>query len=337
MIMNIKLFAAWCLEHGIESPLEIKTRPGDRYTILKDSKSSNDEEQRLVLCPLSASIVEPTKEELADRLQFERQQGSKSKFAPYVDILPQSLPDLPRFWEDAASLEQVPDGGVFRNELQTNKSSNHDDNSWAMACVDSRANVLPNGSYALTPLLDMINHDGSVETRASLENDSLSLFAHVNPSTPSWRFPFGAAPEVKISYGPLTNLQTLVDYGFVETDNPHNRESIWVNVIRKAPVRVMIAPDGSVDRSSICDVLSSLSLASEELDYIIGKTDTLQSQRNKIEVYALILGYLEEALYDITDAESSAMPLINFYIQERGKSLRTALNKITEDFPELAV
>ena len=74
--------------------------------------------------PLSACIKADTLEALAERLAYERVAGAKSKYAPYIDVLPTlegdaerpSLRSLPRFW-DQRRLETVTDGGQLEARM----------------------------------------------------------------------------------------------------------------------------------------------------------------------------------------------------------------------------
>ena len=55
-----------------------------------------------------------SKTEVAEALAYERKRGEKSKYAPYIDVLPtlddDNLLALPRFWKDGR-LDKVTDGG----------------------------------------------------------------------------------------------------------------------------------------------------------------------------------------------------------------------------------
>jgi hypothetical protein len=50
------------------------------------------------------------------------------------------------------------------------------DGPWALACVDSRSNFLPDNAYSMTPrMLDMLNHDSRVKTSARVHGASRFL------------------------------------------------------------------------------------------------------------------------------------------------------------------
>ena len=93
---------------------------------------------------------------------------------------------------------------------------------------------LADGSYALMPVLDVINHDGSVPTGARVENESLfvdvaadskrrqqrcsSSSRKKEQSLLSGLFPQQQSQftdELCTSYGDLTNLDTLRNYSTV--------------------------------------------------------------------------------------------------------------------------
>ncbi|CAM9199894.1 unnamed protein product [Ascophyllum nodosum] len=69
--------------------------------------------------------------------------------------------------------------------------------------------------YALTPVVDLLNHDSGVESDVSY-NYFYGHFAVT--TTRGWE----AGEQVLISYGPRSNDELLQRYGFVEADNPND-------------------------------------------------------------------------------------------------------------------
>lgn len=190
---------------------------------------------------MSACITADSLEALAERLAYEKGRGEESKYAPYIDVLPSldnanddsggSLLSLPRFW-DIKRLEKITDGGQLEARIMKDKRDNLD--PWALACVDSRANFLGEGGYSMTPILDMINHDSSVPTKARLDkNKGFAGEGDVLYLTSGKSYHKG--DEAFISYGNLNNLDTLADYGFVMESNPCNVESVTVRMMRREP------------------------------------------------------------------------------------------------------
>lgn len=63
---------------------------------------------------LNTAFLNRIHAEVAERLAHERKRGEKSKYAPYIDVLPtledDSLLALPRFWK-GKRLDLVTDGG----------------------------------------------------------------------------------------------------------------------------------------------------------------------------------------------------------------------------------
>ena len=61
---------------------------------------------------------------VAERLAYERQLGEKSKYAPYIDVLPtlddDRLLSLPRFW-DSRRLDLVTDGGQLLRRMKNDE------------------------------------------------------------------------------------------------------------------------------------------------------------------------------------------------------------------------
>jgi hypothetical protein len=385
----LKPFVSWCAAQGIVSPLEIRVRPKDGYRYVsmaeqqqnKEPPSANDPNRKgsgndnsvssrinLIQCPLNgkASLLADSMEELADRVAFEAfSLGQDSHFHPYLQVLPQEFPGMPRFWtsEHMDFVSQF-DGGLLQSEHLSTASTSTDSSSssWARAIVDSRANHLPSYhgsndndgdaaavsssssssssssfSYSLTPLLDMINHDGSVVTSAHVETSRSSSSSissggsdkvlHLDIQVPS---DDGSGimqvghEEVKTSYGKLTNIELLLNYGFLEANgsNVWNRESLYVRT-KSNPRRPILVTchdkDGSIDRMSLSAVRKSLA-TKEELavaERLLGRRTSFDvnksssgsetpssmtmvpflSKRNEEETYALIAGFLDDAVY----------------------------------------
>ncbi|KAK1745046.1 40S ribosomal protein S30 [Skeletonema marinoi] len=218
-------FLAWTASKGIETPLDLNERSdGSRYTTAKvDLDNTSD----ILQIPISACITSDSLDGLAERLAYERKLESKSEFAPT--------------WIEGA------DSGQLERRMMNDERKDLD--QWALACVDSRANFLGDGRYAMTPYLDMVNHDASIQTRARIEEDKgfagsgdiLQLQSGKN---------YAKGSEVFISYGNLSNLDTLVDYGFVSDTNPCNVETIAVRMMGQQPFTLTVYPDGSVDAGS---------------------------------------------------------------------------------------
>ncbi|KAL6746522.1 hypothetical protein V8C86DRAFT_2940393 [Haematococcus lacustris] len=88
---------------------------------------------------------------------------------------------------------------------------------WALACVTSRAFRVrgPSHPAALLPLIDMCNHSFQPNCEVlPVEGGGCSLVA---------KHSIAAGDALLISYGPLPNDFLLMDYGFLQPDNPHDR------------------------------------------------------------------------------------------------------------------
>lgn len=110
-IAKSSAFLGWAASQGIETPLDLAHRDDGRYTTCKEDVVAGED---LLRVPLQACITADNLENLAERLAYERGKGDKSRFAPYIDVLPtledDNLLALPRFW-DAKRLDKVMDGG----------------------------------------------------------------------------------------------------------------------------------------------------------------------------------------------------------------------------------
>jgi len=430
--MNLLLpsFRSWCSAQGIVSPLAVRERAEDgfRYTVLDHDRSDHHPQQQssttttftteLIRAPLQACLTAPTHAELAERLLYEQSLGDASHWAPYLAVLPSNFDSFPRFWS-SARLASVTDGGslaeaVARDarERLVDFSNNSDNRAWAMACVDSRCNVLPDGRFALTPLLDFINHDGTVPTTARVLEQSnnseqqqqqqhqstlvlqvatASLLSKPNKKTVEELGETAAPPEEKkpsfltnffqpnnnnkkqpqqqqqpspkdandddevcISYGNLTNLQTLLNYGFVQPDNnPCNTETVVVplRTQRPIPVPVEVAANGAIDSVALSNLRRAVATADETLS-LDGDSSTTTtrlmmtpflSQRNEEEAHAVLAGYLDEAVLEARRGAATATNnsddnndlLVRDYLLGRATTLQAALDRIQTRFPQL--
>lgn len=308
-------------------------------------------------CPLEACLTASSSTALAERLSLEASLGAASQFAPYIaTLLPDRaafVPYLPRFW-DAQRLQLATDGGALQRAVTADQPRQDAvSDAWALACVDSRCNVLPDSSYALTPVLDLINHDGAVQTSAQVVNGVLFLDVAAKSIVPPQPEPILGQPpleepqEVCISYGDLTNLQALLNYGFVVEPgmNRHNTESFQVSVFRQAPVTATVRWDGSMDPLALGVLRRHLATAKEleTCDLESGYRNSLMvpflSRRNEVDVYALMAGYLEEAAHEARLGAEIATKhndaLVSAYLAGRLCTLQSGLDRIQKLYPEV--
>ncbi|KAL3779176.1 hypothetical protein HJC23_002027 [Cyclotella cryptica] len=326
-------FLTWAASQGIETPLNLAERDDGRYVFCsEDIKAGQD----LLSCPVSACIVADSLEGhtfvcwserrlntllskielegVAERLAYERQLGEKSKYAPYMDVLPtlddDRLLSLPRFW-DSKRLDLVTDGGQLLRRMKNDERKDID--QWALACVDSRANFLGDGTYAMTPLLDMINHDGSVQTRARIEKNK-GFSGPGNVLHLSLGKDYSKGEEAFISYGNLANLDTLADYGFVTENNPCNSESIEVRMMQELEV------------FSTLEEGQGLGLLAKPI-----------SDRNELDVTSFIASTIAEASGEARAGANDTNDdrLIQKYLSERATLLDLALQRILAKYPGL--
>jgi hypothetical protein len=214
---------------------------------------------------------------------------------------------------------------------------------WALACVDSRANFLGDGRYAMTPMLDMINHDGAAQTRARIEvNKGFSGSGDVLYLTSGTSYSKGN--EAFISYGNLANIDTLADYGFVQENNIHNSESVEVRMMRRQPFPITVYADGSIDAGSKATL--RYYLANEEELEVFSNLEEGQglgilakpiSDRNELDVTSFIASTIAEASDEAQEGASDAKddPLIQRYLSERAKLFDLAIDRIKAKYPAL--
>lgn len=353
---SLAVFKDWCTSRGIITPLDLQVRSengGDyRYMVYSSDQSIAGRPDKLsgpiLRIPLDACIVSDTLEGLAKELEKERNLGENSKFAPYINVLPTlsspSLQSMPRFWSEE-KLEKVSefDGGQIYQRVELVKSTCKEYNldPWAYACVNSRANFLDGKGYAMTPILDMINHDGSSKTTASIMENELFLSIEKD-------FSFG--DEVFISYGSFSNVETLCDYGFVDLEsNNFKTECVDVRMIRKAPVKVTIDgnANGRIDLGSLT-ILRSYLAPPEAVEALLSSNDKIS--RNTVftrpisdaieeDVHSFIASFIDEAIFDgkegIQWAKDNHEDMIEKYLNCRVEVLTKGLNFIKRKFPDL--
>jgi len=368
-------FLAWSQAKGISTPLELVSNGSYRYMALPASKDylmSQSKSPNLInvmTAPLDSCIVGEDWETLVEKLNYEKAKGPDSDFGPWLDLFPtlEDFEGMPRFWKpERRELVRQYDSGQLEARMEIDRLRfNQVDDQWALAVVDSRSNFLPDNTYSMTPLLDMFNHKSNVKTSARvdganqllLEVDSRSILEEGDETkSRDWAnqlfgvFSGGATnykagAEVYVSYGNFDNMETLCNYGFVEKENVSNVETFRVRLMGKGPAYLVVGSDGSID--SMINQLSltdfRLALASpaeiESLDENnwdgIGKI----SERNDIEVFALIAGELEEALYDAKNGadEAKAMgdDLVTSYLRGRQNTLEKGRNGLKAKYPDV--
>ena len=328
-------FFSWCESRGIVSPLQLQGIDSSyRYLSTSADLSAGSS---ILSIPLDTCLVANTKEELAEKLVHEKSLGSASEYAPYLQLLPPDVEafreSFPRFWSnERRDLLFGFDGGQVERRIATDERKELD--PWAYACVSSRSNFLSDYRYSITPLLDFLNHDANVGTSATIENDTLDLSTNRN-----WK----AEEEVKISYGALSNIDTLCDYGFVMEDNPCNVEVLEIRLLGSPSVAVAIYPDGSVDKSAIYMLRENLATSEEAALAMSREGSPLMkfskpiSDRNELDVYSLLASSLDDAASTSASGAEEARDdsLISTYLSGRAGTLRRGIETILQKYPDL--
>jgi hypothetical protein len=350
--------------------------PADKDKLIMPSAASQSPDLvNIVQAPLDACLVGEDWETLVDKVQFEKSRGDQSAYAPWLDLFPtlEDFQGMPRFWTpERREFVRTYDGGQLEARMELDQLRfNQVDDPWALAIVDSRSNFLPDNTYSMTPMLDMLNHDSSVKTSARvdgaerflLEVDSKSIFGGSDDNNAAAKQPadwkdqlmsmlggssqgssaYKPGGEVFVSYGDFDNMETLCNYGFVAENNVANTETFRVRLMGKAPAYLVIEPKGSVDnfynQLSLIDLRRAMATTSEmenlsEWDGVGKMTD-----RNELETFALIAGELEEALYDAKsgakEAEAMNDASVASYLRGREKTLEKGRDWVKARFPDV--
>jgi hypothetical protein len=195
----------------------------------------------------------------------------------------------------------------------------------------------------MTPMLDMINHDGTAQTRARIDvNKGFSGSGNVLHLTTGTSYSKG--DEAYISYGNLANIDSLVDYGFVAENNIHNKESVEVRMMRQRPFPITVYADGSIDAGSKATLRYNLA-TEEELEVFsnleegqgLGILAKPISNRNELDVSSFIASTIAEASDEARAGADDAKgdSLIHAYLSERAKLLDLAIERIKSKYPAL--
>ena len=311
------VFINWCAAQGITTPLQVRGLSGNDFNrfMACDTNLLSPVTNPVLRVPLDACIIDETPEALAERLAYEKQLGAKSKYAPYIDILPKldTLGNLPRFWSPSRQ-DLVTDGGRMMKRIEKEAKAAEGLDPWALACVNSRANFLPDDTFAMTPILDLFNHDPTVNTKASVSADNILSLSLIDQS-------FEAGQEVFISYGDFNNLDTLCSYGFVTPDdNPFNTESVEVRIIRHPPLTITVT--------------SSDEMPIQEIDMAVMKQFLYDDED---EVLYLLASTLQDEAAEARSGEMRAGKdeLVANYLTGRAKTLENALRVIQRQNPNL--
>lgn len=364
-------FLSWCASQGIESSLQLQGSHPYRYVSCEKDLTPDSKTNRvpLIRVPLESCLKGDSQTALADRLIFEKMLGDDSLFAPYLKMLPpppdedksSSLWELPRFWNDDR-LDSISnfDGGQLEERLEATKYTDEEKltDEWALACVKTRSNFLDDGTYAMTPLLDMMNHDPTIRTKAQVlgrkEKGKEKGFEKTTqlfdlPNGPALELAvldhsFQAGDEVFMSYGDLTNLDTLCDYGFVADDNPCNVECLDVRLILSPdPVKVAVSSDGTIAPETLAQLRSMLAtpveLEGKNKDQLDDFLEPL-SDNNELESLAFLATELDmssqEARRGVLEAATVREDkMATAYLAARAKTFEQAIETIKERYPDL--
>eukprot|EP01104_Vermistella_antarctica_P006193 TRINITY_DN16911_c0_g1_i1.p1 TRINITY_DN16911_c0_g1~~TRINITY_DN16911_c0_g1_i1.p1 ORF type:complete len:476 (+),score=59.73 TRINITY_DN16911_c0_g1_i1:178-1605(+) len=222
-------------------------------SIMMASGEANQRMHRMLMKILDEHPQTPTHEQMM-QLLFERAQGDKGSWSPYIDILPTTF-NTTAYFSDA-EMEQLQASPVrsFATRRNENLEMQYDrvigplmsvlDPSdytmegfkWAASIIWSRAFSIPALSTsdrtsigALVPMLDLFNappvgHGGPPMVRVVRDNDA-SLRYVANMDIPE-------GTEIEVRYGalnkPMPNGLLLMDYGYIQEDNPDDQISIYI-------------------------------------------------------------------------------------------------------------
>jgi hypothetical protein len=150
--------------------------------------------------------------------------------------------------------------------------------------------------------------------------------------------------EAFVSYGNLSNLDTLSDYGFVAKNNPCNSESIKIQLMRKPPFTITVYADGTIDSGATATLRwyfankVELETFSElEKGSGLGILAKPLSKRNELDVQSFIASTLDEAACDanVGASEIGNDEVLSLYLTERSKLLNSGIQRIKAKYPDI--
>lgn len=188
----------------------------------------------------------------------ERSLGKDSFWDPYIDILPKENNLIPLFlWSDeelvllqgspsvsaARSLQsklkleyETTVQTVFENDRERFSEDvfTFDAWKWAFGILFSRAIMLQQeGCIALVPYADLINHSCFCSTFIDMQTEIISRKKHVVLYTDRG---YNTMDQVYVSYGPKSNSELLLLYGFLIDRNPYDSVEISVSLNESDPL-----------------------------------------------------------------------------------------------------
>lgn len=186
---------------------------------------------------------------MAVLLVQERGKGADSFWKPYLDILPEDEHLTAMFrWDDAdfVLLKGSPTVSAakslrqkLRLEFESIEESIFEKHrekfpeaifsleawEWAFAVLFSRAIFLQKESVvSLVPYADLINHSPFVSTYIDLQSEMLTGDKYVALYTDR---PYSKMDQVFVTYGPKSNSELLVSYGFLVERNPYDSVEVF--------------------------------------------------------------------------------------------------------------
>ncbi|KAI0567313.1 Rubisco LSMT substrate-binding protein [Gracilaria domingensis] len=188
----------------------------------------------------------------------ERAKGEDSFWKPYLDILPVDEDLIPLFrWseDDLALLKGSPCLSActslrlkLEQEFESARNQHFSKNpehfpgdvfckdawEWAFAILFSRAIMLTaEQKIALVPYADLLNHNPFCSNYIDVQNKLLLDRKVVALYTDR---PYGKMDQVFVTYGPKSNSDLLLLYGFVSDRNPYDSVEIVVSLSESDPL-----------------------------------------------------------------------------------------------------
>lgn len=188
----------------------------------------------------------------------ERSLGEASFWKPYFDILPADEEFIPLFRWGEGELDLLKGSptlaaaqslsGKLRSEfdaLETSLFANDRDRfpkevftrsawEWAFAVLFSRGIMLSSEkTVALVPYADLLNHNPFCSTYIDIGKSMMTGDRFVTLYTDR---PYSKMAQVFVTYGPKSNAELLLQYGFVVDRNPYDSVDVTVSLPASDPL-----------------------------------------------------------------------------------------------------
>lgn len=231
---------------------------------------------------------------------------------------------------------------------------------WACGCLESRTMKLVDGEAVtlfMVPLADLANHGGLGANVPSLRLSDTKTAVELRAHTV-----IQAGSEFLLNYGPLTNTQLLMHYGFVLQNNPKDQVALLLEFPSgeeagyteiKQSLLMLLADEGASMTHDLCNDVSVMETRAPALlyslrivhfseaevdDFTAAFMQTISDKKQFARAYysrtysrvneQRVLNYLHGQRRLIDTLLPTGDGVVDLYLQSRAATLRAALDMV---------